>query len=176
MTNVQSDDIQYVGLNNSCNYVSIDNLDTPSDLVRDSDIQSAFPNNSLLHIPIDNRDNSGETEINRNPPPLSNEAWTDIDNEFMNINKELWDRFKSSMEKPEKFIADLNLNLGNFLKTKPEFPHKSRKFFNHAPIKENKVEKMRKLKINLTKKAKVPTATKEDIIQANESVRLTKSL
>ena len=88
VTNVQSDDIQYGGLNNSCNYINIDNLDTPSDLVRDSDIQSAYPNHSSLHTPLDNRDNSGETEINRNPPPLSNEAWTDIDTEFMNINQE----------------------------------------------------------------------------------------
>ena len=139
--------------------------------VRYCNIQSAHPNNSSPQIPNNNGDNLRETKITRNPPPLSNEAWADIDTEFFNINKESWDRFKSSKEEPEKFISDLNLNLANFLKSKPEFQHKSREFFDHAPIKENEVEKMRKLKIDLNKKAKLPMATNDDIIQAKEAVR-----
>ena len=94
VTDGLSDDMQYGGPNNSCNYINIDNSDNPSDLVRHSDTESACPSKSSTNISIDNCDNHKEIKINRNPPPLSKEAWADMDTEFMNINQESWDEFK----------------------------------------------------------------------------------
>ena len=140
-----------------------------------------FSRSSNLHIdPNHSRSgnscqNSGKSSksplLTRYPPTLDNETWLKYDKEFENSNQDSWNNFKTGKVTPEQFVSDINSALESFLITKKDFQKESKDFFEHTPQKENQVEKMRKIKIDLNKKAKLANATKDDIAQAKEAVR-----
>ena len=178
---------------NLCTYVSPDNLDTASDIPSNevsrepncytpshkSDSQNYSPcaSSSASLNPLNCKTDSNTTDnkiikINRNPPPLSKEAWEEIDTEFTNLNKESWNKFRTRKEEPEDFIKDLNTTLAEFLQTKPEFQHETKEFFKKCDKKSDNIEDMRKKKNILNKKAKERDATDEDKQKACEAVRM----
>ena len=140
-----------------------------------------FSNSNCLHIdPIHIRNgnscqNSGKFSksplLTRYPPSLDNDTWLKYDKEFENANQDSWNKFKTGKVTPEQFVSDINRALASFLISKEDFQKESKEFFEHTPQKENQVEKMRKIKVDLNKKAKLPNATKEDKVQAKEAVR-----
>ena len=128
-------------------------------------------------MPSDNNniqsDRQLSTGITRNPPPLSKEAWSDIDTEFMHANQELWDRFRHKKEEPDKFIEDLNLNLAEFLKSKPEFQHEAKEFYKHSKSSnDNDMEELKKKKNLLNKEARQKDASEHERLVACETNRL----
>ena len=72
---------------------------------------------------------------------------------------------------PEQYVTDLNGMLASFLESKAEFQKETKEFFTHNPPKEKKLEEMRKLKVELNKKAKSKDATNEDKANARQSNR-----
>ena len=153
-----SDDTTSASSKNSSTYISHHNQDTPSD--------------TLYMTPREKSDKPFSTRITRNPPSLSKEAWADIDTEFMHINQELWDRYRTKTEEPEQFIADLNLNLAEFLKSKSEFQHDVKEFYKHSKPGNDDLEEIKKKKNMLNKKARQKDASEDDKLAACEINRM----
>ena len=70
-----------------------------------------------------------KVKINRDPPPLTKEAWEEINAEFENINQASWDNFRTKNTEPEDYITNLNKTLASFLESKPEFQREVKTFF-----------------------------------------------
>ena len=104
-------------------------------------------------------------------PNVEKDIWKKYDNEFKEINQQSWTSLKNDELTPEQYVTDLNGMLASFLVSKPEFQKESKMYFNHNKPNENNVEEMRKLKIELNKKAKEKNATKEVKAQARQANR-----
>ena len=109
--------------------------------------------------------------LTRKPPPLDKETWAKYDDEFSDISKTSWESLRKGRTTPEQFISDLNGSLASFLESKPEFQKESKQFFDHKSENKETIENMRKLKVELNKKSKLPGATDIDKANARESVR-----
>ena len=83
-----------------------------------------------------------------------------------------WTSVKKGLTSPEDFIANINVTLANYLKSRPEFQKHTRKFFIHNPTKKDPVEKVRKQKVLLNKEAKKPGATKQIKDEAKQTIRM----
>ena len=125
--------------------------------------------------PSDNPDIASKklaTSLNRNPPTLNQDTWEKYDNEYHVINQKAWDNFRKGFTTPEQFVSDLNGTLASFLESKEEFVKVHKEFFKHTQKNHDPLEDARKLKIELNKKAKLPSATKEDKVNAKEAIRI----
>ena len=132
--------------------------------------------NDKQNIQVDISDRNPTTSakpkihITRKPPALDKETWSKYDMEFNDISKMSWEALRKGKTTPEQFVSDINGSLASFLESKPEFQKESKQFFDHKPSNTEKLETMRKLKIYLNKKSKLPGATETDKINARESV------
>ena len=93
MARKHSKNTEYDSPTTFCTYISSDNMGNPSDLVI-SEGSTDLSCETTGHMAGNQTSNMSKMpsniQGNRNPPPLSKEAWEIIDTEFMNINKESW--------------------------------------------------------------------------------------
>ena len=132
----------------------------------------AEPDQLSCEIHAHNPDIQSNIQIIRSPPNLTKETWEEINTEFAILNRESWNKLRTRNNNPEEFITDLNTTLANFLKSKPEFQHEAKQFFEKHKEKSHNVEDMKEKKILLCKKAKQKDATDEDKQAACEAVRM----
>ena len=77
-----------------------------------SSVERTGNNPSVKHV---------TTQLTRNPPKLEKEVWERYNREFSDLSKESWSSLKKGSVAPDEFIADINVKLATFLKSKKEF-------------------------------------------------------
>ena len=130
--------------------------------------------NTIQTTQENNKDKSSKSKtcLTRNPPKLQTEVWKKYNTEFREINQSDWNKLKKGHITPEQYITDINVSLASYLQSKPDFLKERKDFFKHKNNSVDQVEKMRRQKVALNKKAKQPGATEEDKEKAREAIRM----
>ena len=87
MNNNSNDNPEYEHSGSSFSNMHSDILDKASDHISEIDKANNCESPSLI------QDLQRNIRINRNPPPLTKEAWEVIDTKFTQLNKTSWDQF-----------------------------------------------------------------------------------
>ena len=142
----------------------------PSEHVNQSNPSVNKSSNKLVNTSVKNV--KPKSSLTRNPPTLEKNTWEKYDREYRDMSQNSWDCLRKGLITPEQFVTDLNGTLASFLESKEEFIKDHKEFFKHNPKGPDPLEEVRKLKIELNKKAKLANSTEQDRINAKESIRM----